>query len=140
MTRTRLRSATATMPASRTSENRPDTMSSPPSISSTKGAQMKKRASAMRSCTVEKRRNLSGHLINSVVMLSEAKHLCSWSLGNGPQENIQRFFASLRMTFIGQLIVVAPVSKDDVFGSLIVILRGWFSLRLQDACPLGKAA
>src|SRR6266496_2293502 len=32
MTRTRLRSATATTPASRTSENKPDTMSSPHSI------------------------------------------------------------------------------------------------------------
>src|SRR5205814_10490521 len=58
MTSTRLRSATTTTPASRTSENKPDTMSSPPSISSTKGAQMKKRPSAIKSCTVEKRRNL----------------------------------------------------------------------------------
>src|SRR4029453_5765362 len=43
---------------SRNNEKKPDTMSSPPSISSTKGAQMKKRASAIKSCTVEKRRNL----------------------------------------------------------------------------------
>src|SRR6266513_743036 len=69
-------------PATRTSENKADTMRSPPLISSTKGAQMKKSTSAIRSCTAEKRRNLSGHLINGVVMLSEAKRLCSWSLGN----------------------------------------------------------
>src|SRR4051794_10222453 len=58
MSRTRLRFATATTPASRTNENKPDTMISPPSISSTKGTQMKNRASAIKSCTVEKRRNL----------------------------------------------------------------------------------
>src|SRR5438067_8519825 len=69
MTRTRLRSATATTPASRTSENKPDTMSSPPSISSTKGAQTKKRASAIKSCTVEKRRNLKRPSIGFVEYL-----------------------------------------------------------------------
>src|SRR5207237_10495582 len=87
MIRVRLRSATARTPATRTSENKADTMRSPPLISSTKGAQMKKATSAIRSCTAEKRRNLSGHLINDVVMLSEAKHLCSWSLGNRPKKH-----------------------------------------------------
>src|SRR5882757_396303 len=69
MTMMRLRSATATTPASRTSENKADTMRSPPSISSTKGAQMKKRPSAIKSCTVEKRRNLKGANIGFVECL-----------------------------------------------------------------------
>src|SRR5256885_6804626 len=58
MIRVRLRSATARTPASITSENKPDTISSPPCSSSTKGAAMKRRPSATKSCTVEKRRNL----------------------------------------------------------------------------------
>src|SRR4030095_3011284 len=42
-----------------TSENTPDTIRSPALSSSTKGAKMKKRTRAIRSCTAEKRRNLS---------------------------------------------------------------------------------
>ena len=56
ITRARLRSATATMAASRTSENKNDRIRWPPLMSSTKGAKMKKRASAIRRCTAENRR------------------------------------------------------------------------------------
>src|SRR5262245_11551472 len=59
MTRVRFRSATATTAASRTNENNIDRMRWPPSSSSTKGAEIRRTASAMRSCTVEKRRNLN---------------------------------------------------------------------------------
>ena len=57
--RVRFRSATANTPASRTNENKTDRMRWPPSSSSTKGADIKRTASAMRSCTVEKRWNLN---------------------------------------------------------------------------------
>src|SRR6266446_2952150 len=59
MTRTYFRSATARTPATNTRESKSETIRSPPLISSTKGAQTKKRPRAMRSCTAEKRRNLS---------------------------------------------------------------------------------
>ena len=52
----RLRSATARIAASRTSESKNDRIRSPPSISSTKGAKMKKTARAISNCTAEKRR------------------------------------------------------------------------------------
>jgi len=48
--------ATARMAKRSTKESKKDTMRSPPLISSTKGAQAKNRARAMRSCTAEKRR------------------------------------------------------------------------------------
>src|SRR5437773_829719 len=49
--RVRLRCATATTPATSTGENKPDTLRSPPLIYSTKGAQMKKATSPVRSGT-----------------------------------------------------------------------------------------
>src|SRR4029077_7120576 len=51
--------ATANTAASRTNENKADRMRWPPSSSSTKGAEIKRTATAMRSCTVEKHRNPS---------------------------------------------------------------------------------
>src|SRR6266542_6120410 len=56
MSRTRLRSATARTPASSTSENKIDTISSPPLTSSRNGKRKKSNARAISSSTVEKRR------------------------------------------------------------------------------------
>src|SRR4029450_13708654 len=59
MTRLRFRLATANTAAIRTNENNNDRMKWPPSSSSTNGAETRRMTRATRSCTVEKRRNLS---------------------------------------------------------------------------------
>src|SRR5438132_4497065 len=85
----RRRLATARTAESNTRESKIDTIRSPPLTSSTKGKKNKSNARAISSSTVDKRWNLSGDLINSLVMLSEAKHLCSWSLGKRPQKTFR---------------------------------------------------
>src|SRR4029077_1064436 len=61
--------ATANTAASRTNENKADRMRWPPSSSSTKGAEIKRTAPAMRSCTVEKHRNPSRSSIGLIECL-----------------------------------------------------------------------
>src|SRR5437773_5861814 len=55
MASVRLRLATAITAATRTNENETDRIRWPPSSSSMKGAQIRRTASAIRSCTMEKR-------------------------------------------------------------------------------------